>query len=83
MEIYTTTQARTNLFKLMDYTNGSHNPVYIVGKKNTAVLISEEDYRSMLETLHLMSIPGMKDSILNASKEPLENFSNHIDWDNV
>ena len=72
MEILTTSQARAKLFKLVDYATNSHVPVYIVGKKNKAVLISEDDYRALTETLHLTSIPGMKESILAASKEPLE-----------
>lgn len=83
MEIYTTSQARTNLFKLIEHITQSHDPVYIVGKQNKAVLISEEDYRAMIETLSICSIPGMKDSIINASKEPIENFYDKIDWDNV
>ena len=83
MEIYTTSQARANLFKLMDHTNQSHDPVYIVGKHNKAVLISEADYRAMMETLYLVSIPGMKDSLLEASKEPLETYTETIDWENV
>lgn len=83
MEIYTTSQARANLFKLVENTSHSHEPVYIVGKSNKAVLISEEDYRAMVETLYLVSIPGMKESILEASKEPLENFSDKLDWDDV
>jgi prevent-host-death family protein len=53
MEIYTTSQARANLFQLVEHTNASHNPVYIVGKNSKAVLISEEDYREMIETLYL------------------------------
>ena len=83
MEIYTTSQARANLFKLVEHAAQSHEPVYIVGKHNKTVLISEEDYRAMIETLYLVSIPGMKDSILNSSQEPLESFSDKIDWDNV
>ncbi|CAB4168920.1 StbD Antitoxin of toxin-antitoxin stability system [uncultured Caudovirales phage] len=62
MEIYNTTQARANLFKLIDYTVDSHEPVYIVGKKNKAVLISEEDYNSIQETLYLLKSP--KNAIL-------------------
>lgn len=83
MTLYTTTQARTNLFKLMEYIQVSHDPVYIVHKKNKAVLIAEDDYNAMLETLHITSVAGMKESILKASKETLENFSDKIDWDNV
>lgn len=83
MNAYMPTQARPNLFKLMEEANQSHNPIYILGKNNKAVLLSEEDYRSMIETLYIMSIPGMKDSILNASKAPLSDFSESIDWDNL
>lgn len=83
MEIYTTSQARANLFKLVEHTNDTHDPVYIVGKHNKAVLLAEEDYRAMLETLYITSIPGMKESILKASKDPLDEFSDKIDWDNV
>jgi antitoxin YefM len=83
MDIYTTSQARPNLFKLIEHTNKTHHPVYIVGKRNKAVLIAEDDYRAMVETLYIASIPGMKDSILNASKEPIDTYSEKIDWDNV
>lgn len=83
MEIYTTSQARANLFKIVSYTNQSHDPVYIVGKSNKAVIISEEDYRAMTETLYITSIPNLKDSILKASKEPIESFTEVIDWNEV
>ena len=79
--VFSISQARANLFKLIERTAESHDPVYIVGKTNKAVLISEEDYRAMVETLYLTSIPGMKESIIEASKEPLENFSDKIDGD--
>ncbi len=83
MNIYTVSQARTNIFKIMDYVNNSHDPVYIIGKKNKSVLLSEEDYRSLAETLYITSVPGLKESILKASQEPIENFSDEIDFDNV
>jgi prevent-host-death family protein len=83
MEIYTTSQARANLFKLVEHIAEAHDPIYIVGKHNKAVLISEEDYRAMVETLYISSIPGMKESILSASQEPIESFSDKIDWDHV
>jgi PHD/YefM family antitoxin component YafN of YafNO toxin-antitoxin module len=83
MDIYNTSQARTNLFKIVDYVNISHGPVYIVGKKNNAVIIAEEEYKSLTETLHLTSIPGMKESIIKASKDSLKNYTDRIDWDDV
>ncbi len=79
MAIYTTSRARANLFKIIDHAVESHEPVYIIGKKSKAVLISEEDYRAIAETLHIISVPGMKESILKASKEPIERFSDKID----
>lgn len=79
MDIYTTSQARANLFKIIDHAVQFHDPIYIIGKKNKkAVLLAEEDYRALDETLYLTSIPGMKDSILKASKEPLETFSDKV-----
>lgn len=83
MEIYTTSQARNNLFKLVDYTASSHDPVYIVSKKGKAVLISEEDYEAMAETLYLSSIPGMKESIIKSSKAKKEDFTDEIKWDEL
>jgi antitoxin YefM len=79
MEIYTTSQARQGLFKLVDATNQTHEPVYIVGKRNKAVLISEEDYRAMIETLHIMSVPGLKESIIKMHNKSLEEYSENID----
>jgi antitoxin YefM len=82
MEIYTTSQARANLFQLVDDVAMHHQPVYVVGKRNKAVLISEEDYSGMMETLYLHSIPGMVKSILEADKEPLEQCKplSKIEW---
>jgi antitoxin YefM len=79
MNMYTTSQARANLFKIIDHASESHEPVYIIGKKHKVVMMSEEDYRAIAETLYISSVPGLKDSILNSSKEPLENFSEEID----
>lgn len=81
MEIYTTSQAKNHLLRLVNHTAESHEPVYIVGKKHKAVLISEEDYSSIIETQYLNSIPGMKDSIIAESKQPIENFSDTLEWD--
>ena len=81
MEIYSTTQAREHLFQLVDSTAASHEPIYIVGKRNKAVLLSADDYAAMMETLHLVTLPGMKESILTASSAPEEEFSETIEWE--
>ncbi len=80
MSVLTASDARSNLYRLIDQTNESHEPVIISGKRNNAVLISEEDWKSIQETLFLVSIPGMKESIINGMKEPLEKSIKKIDW---
>jgi len=66
-------QARANIFKLIDETNQNHTPIIITGKKNDAVLLSLNDWNSIQETLYLNSIPNMKESIINGLNTPLEN----------
>ena len=80
MTTITATQARAKLYQLLDLSAESHEPIQITGKRNNAVLISEEDWRAIQETLHLVSIPGMKESILKAAKEPLSKRSRKLDW---
>ena len=80
MAVLTASDARTNLYRLIDQTNESHEPVIISGKRNNAVLVSEDDWKSIQETLYLSSIPGMKDSILNGMKEPLSKSTKKLDW---
>lgn len=77
MTIYTSTQARSKLFHLIDETNQTHEPIYIKGKRNDAVIISKEDYEGLQETLYIYSVPGLVESILEASKEPLEEC---VEW---
>ncbi len=77
MTIYTSTQARAKLFHLIDETNQTHEPIYIKGKRNDAVIISKEDYEGLQETLYIYSVPGLVESILEASKEPLEEC---VEW---
>ena len=80
MAVLNASDARANLYRLIDQTNESHEPVIISGKRNNAVLVSEEDWKSIQETLYLVSIPGMRESILAGMKEPLEESSKDLDW---
>ncbi|MBF0123495.1 MAG: type II toxin-antitoxin system Phd/YefM family antitoxin [Candidatus Omnitrophica bacterium] len=80
MTTITATQARSTLYQLLDQSAASHEPIQITGKRNNAILISEEDWRSIQETLYLMSIPGMKESILKGAKEPLKKRARKLDW---
>ena len=77
MTIYTTTEARKNIYKMVDETNKTHMPIYIKGKRNSAVLISEDDYESLRETMHIYSVPNLVKEILEASKEPIEEC---VEW---
>jgi len=80
MEIYTTSQSRQKLFQLVDYVAESHEFVYVLGKRNKAVLIYEEDFRAIQETLFLTAISGIKESILAADLEPLDQCKEKLDW---
>ena len=80
MTTITATKARSRLYTLIDETAKSHEPVQITGKRNNGVLISEDDWRSIQETLYLASIPGMKDSILQGMKTPVSKCSREPHW---
>jgi len=72
MKVINATAARANIFGLIDQVAEEHEEVMITTKRHNAVLVSEEDWRSIQETLYISSIPGMVDSILAASNEPPE-----------
>lgn len=74
------TQARSKLYQLVDDTAASHEPIQITGKRSNAVLVAEDDWRSIQETLHLLSIPGMRESIRDGMQEPLSKSSTKIRW---
>ncbi|MFO7951024.1 MAG: type II toxin-antitoxin system Phd/YefM family antitoxin [Candidatus Fermentibacteraceae bacterium] len=76
----TATEARKRLYKLLDEVAESHEPVQIAGKRNSAVLISEDDWRSIRETLYLTSIPGMRESIKKGMETPVEECEEELDW---
>ena len=74
------TQARSRLYELLDLAAASHEPIQITGKRANAVLVSEEDWRSIQGTLFLLSVPGMRDSIREGMAESLEQSSNSPGW---
>ena len=80
MVTITATQARQTLYTLVDEVSASHIPVQIAGKRNSAVLISEDDWRAIQETLYLTAIPGMKGSIQRGLKTPVEKCLKDIGW---
>lgn len=80
MKTINITKVRANLYRLINEMSLSYEPIQITGKKAKAVLISDEDWRSIKETLYLLSIPGMRESIREGLKTPLEKCSEKLDW---
>ncbi|MFH1741407.1 MAG: type II toxin-antitoxin system Phd/YefM family antitoxin [bacterium] len=80
MTAITATEARKKLHALLNDVAESHHPIYITGKKNSAVLISEEDWQAIQETLYLHSLPGMRESIEKGLKVPVEECVGEPDW---
>jgi len=76
----TATHARQNLYSLVDEVSQSHMPIQIAGKRNSAVLISEDDWRAIQETLYLTAIPGIKDSIQRGLKTPVGKCHKDLGW---
>ena len=74
------TEARAKLYRLLDEVSQSHTPILITGKRANAVLVSEDDWRSMQETLYLVSIPGMRESIREGLNVPINACSDQLDW---
>ncbi len=80
MKTLTATQARKDIYRLLDEAAETHKPVQITGKRSNAVLVSENDWRSIQETLHLMSIPGMTESIKEGLDTPVEECDEELEW---
>ena len=80
MTILTVTEARKKLYTLLDDVSESHSPIQIAGKRNSAVLIAEDDWRAIQETLHLHSIPGMRESIIEGLSTPVDECEKDLDW---
>lgn len=80
MDTITASEARASLYRLIDQTAESHEPVTITGKRSSAVLISAEDWSAIQETLFLLAIPGMRESIKDAMAEPLGKSKRVLKW---
>lgn len=80
MTVITASEARANLYRLIDDAASSHQPLLISGKRNRAVLIAEEDWVAIQETLFLLSIPGMRESIRDGLNTPVDECGGELDW---
>lgn len=80
MPVLTASEARANLYRLIDQAADSHEPILIAGKRSSAVLVSEEDWKAIQETMYLLSVPGMRKSIREAMAEPLSASAKELRW---
>ena len=80
MTTLTTTEASQRLDEVLDNLAESHEVVWIAGQRHSGVLVSEDDWRSIQETLYLTSVPGMKESIVEGLRTPVEQCAKELDW---
>ena len=80
MTTLTASQARADLYRLIDQAAELHKPVVISGKRANAILVSEEDWSAIQETLYLLSMPGMRESIKDAMAEPIAKSKKTLKW---
>jgi antitoxin YefM len=80
MPTLSATEARANLYRLLDEVAATHEPVLITGKRTNAVLVSEEDWHAIEETMYLLSVPGMRESIIAGLNTPIEECDEEVEW---
>jgi prevent-host-death family protein len=80
MQTLSATEARASLYRLIDETAMHHQPVIITGKRNKAILISESDWAAIQETLFLLAVPQMRESIQLGLHTPIEDCIKELDW---
>lgn len=82
MQTYNATNARANLFNILNDVNENHEPIQITGKKGNAIILSEADWRAIEETLYLSSVPGLIPSLKESLNEPIEDMedANEVEW---
>ncbi len=80
MTTLTASEARASLYRLIDQAAESHQPIMITGKRSNAVLLSAEDWQAIQETIYLLSIPGMRESIKEGMAQPLSESAKDLDW---
>ena len=80
MTILNATEARSKLYNLIDEAATTHQPIVIKGKRGNAVLVSEEDWNAISETLYLLSVPGMRESIKMGMETPISECAEELDW---
>jgi antitoxin YefM len=80
MQTMNASEAREKLYRLLDETAAAHEPMLITGPRSNAVLVGEEDWNAIQETLHLLSIPGMRESIREGLTTPVDECEKEPGW---
>ena len=80
MTSITASEARAGLYRLIDEAASAHEPILITGKRHNAILVGEDDWQAIQETLYLLSIPGMRETIREGLTTPVEELSEELDW---
>ena len=80
MTALTASEARASLYRLIDEASINHQPVVITGKRHSAVLVAAEDWASIQETLYLLSVPGMRESVREGMSTPVDECSRELVW---
>ena len=80
MTTLTASRARASLYGLLDEAAETHEPIQITGRRHKAVLVSEEDWNSIQETIYLLSVPGMRESIRKGLKTPVNKCTKKLKW---
>jgi antitoxin YefM len=80
MTTLTATEASKRLDEVLDDLAESHGVVQIAGERHSGVLVSEDDWRAIQETLYLTGMPGMKASIVKGLQTPIEQCTKELDW---
>lgn len=79
-KLITASEARAGLYRLIDEAAESHQPIMISGKRTNAVLLSADDWNAIQETLYLLAVPGMRESIKKGMAEPLAKSAKKLNW---
>lgn len=80
MATLSATEARANFYRVIDEAAESHEPILITSKRNNAVLLSEKDWEAIQETLYLLSIPNMRESLKEGVEADISDCAKELDW---
>ncbi|MCB4207912.1 type II toxin-antitoxin system Phd/YefM family antitoxin [Arthrobacter sp. UM1] len=80
MSAISATNARQSIYRIIDQVNAESEPITITGQRGNAVLVGEDDWRAIQESLYLTSVPGFSESVREARAEGVEAGSEELDW---